>query len=212
MRYVDCGAKAREWLCRADPVLGREIARLGELHRPMKEDLFSALVSSILSQLISKKAAATVYGRLQQLAGGSITPQSVAALEVQQLRACGMSGRKAENIAAIAGMVQSGALNLQQLQQCSDQEVVRRLSALPGVGEWTAQMLMIFAMGRPDVISYKDLGIRRGMMYLYGLDSLTKKQFDSYAAKYSPYASCASLYLWQLSDEVSGTEGLAQIN
>lgn len=73
-------------------------------------------------------------------------------------------------------------------------------------------MLMIFAMGRPDVISYKDLGIRRGMMRVYGLDSLSKQQFDAYARAYRPYSSTASIYLWQLSDELTGTEGIAQIN
>ena len=105
-----------------------------------------------------------------------------------------------------------GQTDLAGLAELPDREVVRVLSGLPGVGEWTAQMLMIFAMGRPDVISYKDLGIRRGMMAVYHLDKLDKKQFDAITAAYHPYASAASVYLWHLSDEVTGTVGLAQIN
>ena len=120
--------------------------------------------------------------------------------------------RKAENLSRIAHSVLSGETDLEHLNQLSDPEIVRVLSALPGVGEWTAQMLMIFAMGRPDVISYKDLGIRRGMMAAYGLESLSKKQFDEIARAYHPYSSAASIYLWHLSDEVTGSVGLAQIN
>ena len=212
MKYVDCSAPVREYLCQADPVLGAHIRRIGELYRPMKEDLFTALCSSIVSQLISKKAAATVFGRLVERCGGAISPQALADLIPQEIQQCGMSMRKAENLSRIAHSVLSGETDLEHLQSLSDPEIVRVLSALPGVGEWTAQMLMIFAMGRPDVISYKDLGIRRGMMAAYGLESLNKKQFDAIARAYHPHASAASIYLWHLSDEVTGSTGLAQIN
>ena len=212
MRCVDCSREIREYLAAADPVLGAHILRLGELRRPMREDLFSALVSSVVSQLISKKAAATVFGRLTQLCGGCITPAAIAERTPDEIQSCGMTFRKAQNIHAIGCSAASGQTDLTALERLSDQEVVRVLSALPGVGEGTAQMLMIFAMGRPDVISYKDLGIRRGMMRVYGLDSLSKQQFDAYARAYRPYSSTASIYLWQLSDELTGTEGIAQIN
>jgi len=86
-----------------------------------------------------------------------------------------------------------------QLAHLSDEEVIKQLSLLNGVGIWTAEMLLIFSLQRPDVVSYGDLGIRKGMMKLYGLESLTKKQFESYREHYSPYGSVASLYLWELS-------------
>ena len=212
MRYVDCSEPVRAWLCQADPVLGAQITRIGELYRPMKEDLFSALCSSIVSQLISKKGAATVYRRLQERCSGAITPETLAALTPDEIQRCGMTMRKAQNLSEIARSVCDGQTDLAGLAELPDREVVRVLSGLPGVGEWTAQMLMIFAMGRPDVISYKDLGIRRGMMAVYHLDKLNKKQFDAITAAYHPYASAASVYLWHLSDEVTGTVGLAQIN
>ena len=190
MKYVDCSAPVREYLCQADPVLGAHIQRIGELYRPMKDDLFTALCSSIISQLISKKSAATVYNRLAEKCGGAITPQALAELTPEEIQKCGMSMRKADNLSRIAHSVLGGETDL----------------------EWTAQMRMIFAMGRPDVISYKDLGIRRGMMAAYGLESLSKKQFDAIVKAYHPYSSAASIYLWHLSDEVTGSVGLAQIN
>ncbi len=212
MRYVNCSQQARDYLIAADPILGAHIRRLGELRRPMREDLFSALVSSVVSQLISKKAAVTVFGRLAERCGGALTPAAIAGLTPDEIQSCGMTFKKAQNIHSIGQAAVSGRLDLAELERLPDQEVVRRLSALPGVGEWTAQMLLIFAMGRPDVISYKDLGIRRGMMNVYGLDSLSKQEFDGYASAYHPYASTASIYLWQLSDELTGSEGLEQIN
>ena len=212
MKYVDCSAPVREYLCQADPVLGAHIQRIGELYRPMKDNLFTALCSSIISQLISKKSAATVYNRLTEKCGGAITPQALAELTPEEIQKCGMSMRKADNLRRIAHSVLGGETDLEHLHTLSDPEIVRVLSALPGVGEWTAQMLMIFAMGRPDVISYKDLGIRRGMMAAYGLESLSKKQFDAIVKAYHPYSSAASIYLWHLSDEVTGNVGLAQIN
>ena len=212
MKYVDCSAPVREYLCQADPVLGAHIQRIGELYRPMKDDLFTALCSSIISQLISKKSAATVYNRLTEKCGGAITPQALAELTPEEIQKCGMSMRKADNLSWIAHSVLGGETDLEHLHTLSDPEIVRVLSALPSVGEWTAQMLMIFAMGRPDVISYKDLGIRRGMMAAYGLESLSKKQFDAIVKAYHPYSSAASIYLWHLSDEVTGSVGLAQIN
>ena len=89
-------------------------------------------------------------------------------------------------------------LNIAELATLSDAEIIRRLSSLNGVGVWTAEMLLIFSLERPDVVSWGDLAIRRGMMNLYGLDSLTREQFDRYRKRYSPYGSVASLYLWAL--------------
>lgn len=211
MKFVDCGEAARHHLIQADPVLGAHIERLGELKRPCHENLFSALISSIVSQLISKKAATTVYGRLAELAGGEVSAQSIFALEPQSIKECGMSMRKAQTIHSIAEKAVSGEVDFDHLETLSDDEVIKLLSALPGVGEWTAQMLMIFAMGRPDVVSYKDLGIRRGMTNVYGLQSLSKNEFDSYRKAYSPYGSTASIYLWHLSDELTGTVDVNQL-
>lgn len=94
-----------------------------------------------------------------------------------------------------------GEIRLEELNRLSDAEVIKQLMSLKGVGKWTAEMLLIHAMERPDVVSWGDIAIRRGMMKLYGLQDLTKEQFDTYRLRYSPYGSVASIYLWTLSME-----------
>ena len=121
MRYVNCSPEIRDYLCAADPVLGAHIRRLGELRRPMREGLFPALCSSIVSQLISKKSAATVYGRLTKLCGGAITPESLGAQTPEAIQKCGMTMKKAQNLAAIAGRVLSGETDLSHLDSLSDE-------------------------------------------------------------------------------------------
>jgi DNA-3-methyladenine glycosylase II len=110
-----------------------------------------------------------------------------------------MSMRKAGYIRGIGEAVASGRLDLDVLREFPDNEVITRLLALNGVGVWTAEMLLIFSMERPDVLSWGDLAIRRGMMRLYGRDTLDREVFERYRKRYSPYGSIASLYLWEIS-------------
>lgn len=187
-------------LTAADPMLGQAIERIGPIERPVIPELFTALVSSIVHQQISNKAAATVWGRVVDRLS-PILPEVIDAAAVESIQQCGMSLRKAGYIKSIARSVTSGALDLQGLHSLPDDEVINRLSAQPGIGVWTAEMLMIFSMQRPDIVSWHDLAIRRGMTRLYGLEELNRAQFDEYRRRYSPYGSVASLYLWQISKE-----------
>jgi 3-methyladenine DNA glycosylase/8-oxoguanine DNA glycosylase len=107
--------------------------------------------------------------------------------------------RKARYIKGISEAVISGDLDLVELSEMPDKGVIEKLSSLPGIGVWTAEMLLIFSLGRPDVVSWGDLAIQRGMMNLYGLKELSKNQFDRFRKRYSPCGSVASLYLWALS-------------
>ena len=109
--------------------------------------------------------------------------------------------RKAGYIKSAAEAVYSGRIDLSALHELSDEEIIHRLMALPGIGVWTTEMLLIFSLGRKDVLSYGDLAIRRGLCKLYGHKTLTKEQFARYKSRYSPYGSIASLYLWRLSVE-----------
>jgi DNA-3-methyladenine glycosylase II len=109
-----------------------------------------------------------------------------------------MSLRKAEYIHGIADDVVSGVLDLEQIQMLSDEEAIEKLVACRGVGTWTAEMLLIFSYQRPDIVSWNDLGIRRGMMRLYEQDTLSKEQFQIYRERYAPYGTTASFYLWAL--------------
>lgn len=198
--YFRYGQKEITWLTRQDAVLGCAIARLGRLQRTVERDIFTALIRSIVAQQISTKAALTVMQRLEEAAQG-VTGERLLKLGSPQIQRCGMSLRKAGYIVGIAAAVVEGRLDLAQLQQLSDSEVVKALTALNGVGEWTAEMLLIHALQRPDIVSFKDLGIRRGMARLYGLSEVTQATFQKYRQRYSPYGTVASIYLWQISSD-----------
>ena len=198
MPFFEYGPKEIAHLKRRDKKLGAAIERIGMIRREIRPEPFSALVSSVVSQQISKKAAATVWDRLFSRVG-AIRPENIAGVSLAEIQSCGMSMKKAGHIQAIATTAISGVLDFDSLPTLSDAEVIKKLSSLNGVGIWTAEMLLIFSLGRPDVVSYGDLAIRRGMMNLYDLKELSREKFDSYRQWYSPYGSVASLYLWELS-------------
>lgn len=198
MPSIRYSQKALDHLQSRDKKLGAAIAKLGMLKRSHHPDLFSALIQSLVSQQISSKAAVTVGGRLRDLVG-EISPENIHNSELEAIQKCGMSMRKATYIKGIAAAVMNGELSLQELHDLPDEDVVKKLSALNGIGVWTAEMMLIFSLGRPDVVSWGDLAIRRGMMNLYGHKTLTRAQFEKYRKRYSPYGSVASLYLWEMS-------------
>ncbi|MNI69167.1 DNA-3-methyladenine glycosylase 2 [compost metagenome] len=153
---------------------------------------------AIVGQLISVKAVKTIWARMQKQLG-DISPSSLSCQSVDSIQKCGITTKKANSISHLAQLVHQGEFSLDELHSLSDQEVIKQLTTLNGVGKWTAEMLLLNSMERPDIVSYGDIAIRRGMMKLYGLDSLTKKQFDLYRCNYSPYGSVASIYLWEIS-------------
>lgn len=183
-----------------DEVLGAAITRLGKLERVIIPDLFTALVYAIVGQLISVKAVHTIWGRMQERFG-EITPHHLAIQTAEDIQGCGMTMKKAVCIHQIAQTIARGQFQLDDLYDLSDTEVIKKLMTLHGVGKWTAEMMLINSMERPDVVSWGDIAIRRGMMKLYGLSSLTKEQFDQYRLRYSPFGSVASIYLWEISFE-----------
>jgi len=187
-------------LRRRDRILGRAIDRIGMIERAVIPDLFTALLHAVVCQQVSLQAATAIWTRLQDQIG-PITPERIAAASPEDLRRCGLSTRKTEYVRGIGEAVLRGEPDLSALRDLPDEEVIERLSAIRGVGRWTAEMLLIFSMERPDVVSWGDLGIRRGMAMLYGLESVDRSQFERYRARYSPHGSVASLYLWAVSKE-----------
>jgi 3-methyladenine DNA glycosylase/8-oxoguanine DNA glycosylase len=198
MHIFEYGQKEIDYLKSKDKKLGAAIDKIGMIQREITPDPFEALISSVVGQQISSKAADTVWNRLVELLS-NITPESISKTDISLIQACGMSQRKAGYIAGIAEAAIRGEVDFTLLDTMTDEEIIKKLSSLHGVGEWTAEMLLIFSLNRPDVVSYKDLAIRRGMMNLYGHKELPKERFDRYKKRYSPYGSVASLYLWALS-------------
>lgn len=188
-------------LKKRDKRLAELIERMGEIKRPLTPDLFTALVKNIIEQQISVTAAITVNQRLLKLCEGVYTPEHIAKLSEQEIQQCGMTMRKASYIIGIADAVISEKLNLNQIPDMTDKEVIDTLIQLKGIGVWTAEMLLISSLNRPDILSWGDLAIQRGIMRLYRHKTLDKARFERYRKRYSPYGSTASLYLWALSKE-----------
>jgi len=185
-------------LKKRDKKLAAEIERIGMIERPINRDVFASLIHSIVAQQISGKAAQTVFDKLSHLCG-QITPECIRAADLESVQKCGMTMGKAGYIKAAADAAHCGALDLAALPKMSDSEVIEHLTALPGIGVWTAEMLLLFSLERKDVLSFGDLAIRRGICKLYGHKELTRERFERYKKRYSPYGSIASLYLWAIS-------------
>lgn len=195
--YFTYGEKEIAYLKKADPVLGAAIDKIGYLEREVDSDLFTSVVHQIVGQQISNAALTTVWTRMQDMLG-EITPQRICSVSEAELQQCGMSLRKAGYIQTFARQVLDGSLDLEALTHKSDAEVIQVLSAVKGIGIWTAEMLLIFGLQRQDVLSFGDLGIRKGMQLLYGWENVTPELFSICQKRYSPYGTIASLYLWAI--------------
>jgi DNA-3-methyladenine glycosylase II len=199
-KIFEYGQKEMDYLKSVDPLLGEAIDRIGKIDRVIIPDLFPALIYAIIGQQISLKAARTLWSRMQERFV-DITPEHIAELSIEDIQQCGMQSKKAGYIKGIAEVVAKGEFDLNHLYDMPDQEVIKSLSSLSGIGVWTAEMLLLNSMERPNIISYGDIAIRRGIMNLYGLSELPKEEFAIYKNRYSPYASVASIYLWRISYE-----------
>lgn len=197
-------ANAIAHLTAADPVLGRWIAEAGPcaLRRERTGTHFAAVLRSIVYQQLSGKAAGTIHARFEALFGGrSPEPAELLKVKQPQLRAVGLSERKAEYLLGLAADVKSGRIPLAQVDAMPDHEVIETLTAVRGVGEWTAQMFLMFRLGRPDVLPTLDLGIQNGVKRLYGLRTHpTPARVAKIGAAWAPYRTVASWYLWRVVD------------
>jgi DNA-3-methyladenine glycosylase II len=196
--YFQYGDLEKNYLSQKDPGMKKAIEEIGHINRPVMPNLFEGLMSSIIAQQISSKAALTVWSRFKELVG-DVTPENVAEMDLKEIQKQGMSFRKAGYLKEIASRITKGDFDLNGLEGMTDDAVVKSLKSLPGIGIWTAEMLMIFSMQRSNILSWDDLAIRRGMMRLYGYETLDRKTFEEYRLIYAPYGSVASLYLWALS-------------
>ena len=199
--FFKYGESEINYLNNACPKLGEIINRMGFLERNIVPDLFISLISSVVSQQISGKAAETIWRKFITLIG-EVLPENIVKANPLEIQKCGMSHRKVEYIVGIAVAAVDGTIDFKALSKMNDKDVIDKLSSLRGVGVWTAEMLLIFSLQRPDVLSWGDLAIKKGLIKLYGLDSVSKKEFEEYRKLYSPYNTVASLYLWEESRTV----------
>jgi DNA-3-methyladenine glycosylase II len=190
----------------ADPVLARAIEDIGPYAIEFREPDFETLVKSIVYQQLSGKAASVIFNRLVVAAGnGRLTPEGVLKLRAPRLRTAGLSLQKISYIKELARHARSGAVDFALLPDLPDEEVCRALTAVKGIGIWTAQMFLIFALRRTDVMPTGDLGIRAAIRKLYGLPEMPKpSEVEELAQKWRPYCSVASWYLWKTLDGKAG--------
>ena len=166
-------------------------------------DRFAMTVRSIVSQQLSVKAASTIHGRLEvALAAGRVTPAAILALEGDRMRACGLSWAKVASVRDLAAKVSDGTLALESLDSLDDAQVIESLTTVRGIGRWSAEMFLIFRLGRPDILPVGDVGVQRAMRKLYGLRKHpSPARMTALARPWRPYRSVACWYLWRSLDD-----------
>lgn len=193
--FFPYGQTEMEYLKQKDKKLAEVIDTLGFIERPVDTDLFSSVVHHILGQQISMKAQKTIWSRMQQMLG-TVSAETIAAADTAQLQSLGITFRKAEYIKDFSHKVMSGEFILDDVKKMSDEDAIQALCRLKGVGIWTAEMILLFCLQRPNILSYGDLAILRGMRMVYHHRQIDKARFEKYRRRLSPYGSIASFYFW----------------
>ena len=196
--------KAINHLRRVDPVMSEVIDLVGKCTLAPREEWthFDALVRSIVFQQLSGKAAATIHGRVLKLIGdGAEAANRIVATSHEDLRAAGLSNAKARYVRNLAEHVLDGSLPVESLHEMGDDEIISALTQVKGIGKWSAQMFLMFRLGRPDVLPDADLGIQKGMQKAYKLRKMpTPKQVLRRGEKWAPYRTVGAWYMWRILD------------
>ena len=193
--YFAYGEDELAYLRQKDKRLCEVIDRVGRVDRAVDTDLFSSVIHHIIGQQISTKAQATIWQRMRDTLD-EVNAETVLAAGVPKLQGLGMTFRKAEYITDFAEKVHTGAFDLDTVERMSDEAAIRKLSCLKGIGVWTAEMILLFCLQRPDILSFHDLAIQRGLRMVYHHRKIDRKLFEKYRRRFHPYCSVASLYFW----------------
>jgi 3-methyladenine DNA glycosylase/8-oxoguanine DNA glycosylase len=195
--------RAKKHFKKTDPKLFAEALKHEIADITPSGDLFSDLIYAIVNQQLSGKAAETIYNRLEKKLGkGGVTPQSLKKISPASMRASGLSESKAKAMKGLADAVLKGQIDLVKIIELPDAEVVEVLTSLKGIGPWTAEMILMHSLGRTDIFSAGDLGLRKGIMRLYGLKKLpSDRTITKISKKWSPYRTYAAKVIWRVADE-----------
>ncbi len=194
--------KAREYLIKSDPILGEVIKNYPPFERRVGENYFVNLAETIISQQLSIKAADTIWLRFVKLfPKNKITPENVITTDTEKMQECGISYQKIGYIKDLAEKTLVSGIVFEQFDIMTDEEIIAELIKVKGIGRWTAEMFLMFTMGRPDVFSYGDLGIRKAIQRIYSLKKEpTQKKAEKIAKQWIPYRTVACRYLWRSLD------------
>lgn len=180
-----------------DPILAKAIENIPHIYKEVWLDPFDSLSRQIIGQQISNKALLGILCRVELY----LNPDSILKMDIVELRELGVSERKGMTLKEIARLAKAGRLDKERLALLSDEEIIAELTAIKGIGRWTAEMFLLFCLERKSILSYGDYGIRKGIMTVYGYKSLSPLRFARIRKRLSPYLSLASLYFW----EIAGT-------
>ena len=198
---LDENHPAVQALCRRDKRIQKVVRMIGPItYRPHDENPYGFLVEQILSQMLSNRVAEVISGRLQALCGGAFTPDAIRALSDEQIRGAGTSGAKVRYIRALTEAVDAGSLDFDALPALSDAEVVKRLTAVRGIGTWSAKMYLLFVLDRPDVLPFEDVAFLQGYAWAYNTDDLSPAAVRKKCAKWRPHSSVAARFMYRALD------------
>lgn len=195
MSYFKYGEKEINYLKSKDKKLAEVMERIGHIDRRCMDDLFEAVVNSIIGQQISTKAHESIWKKIKDDLG-EFDAASILAIGRDRMQAYGTTWRKVDYIMEFAGKVDSGAFDLEAVKDMDDEHAIAALSSLKGIGVWTAEMILLFCLQRQDIFSYGDLAILRGIRMVYHHRDIPRERFERYRRRFSPYCSVASLYFW----------------
>lgn len=190
-----------QYLCKKDKRLAKVISMVGDIsYQPHDEDPYSFIVHEIIEQMLSIKAGAKIYGRLEEMCGGKVTPETVNALSEEEIRTTGTSSSKARYIKGITEEVLAGRLVFEEIAKMSDEQAYKKLLALKGIGSWTVKMYLIFVLDRQDILPTEDVAFLQSYKWMYKTDDVSKHSVLKKCKKWSPYSSIAARYLYRALD------------
>lgn len=190
-----------QYLCRKDKRLTKVFQMIGPIsYETHVDDPFPFLIHEIIEQMLSIKAGLKIYGRLETLCSGRITPSAIDRLSLEEIRSIGTSMRKAQNIKGAAEAVMDGTISFSRFTEMTDDEVLQELVGLPGIGTWTAKMYLIFVLDRQDILPYEDVAFLQGYKWAYKTKDVSKNSVMKKCRKWKPYSSIAARYLYRARD------------
>ena len=199
---INYGSKEMNYISEKNPVMSALVNHYGKLEMGRVSDIYLSLVLHIISQMLANSVSDVLINRLINLVG-DITPENVLAVSVDEIRECGISRKKAEYIIALSNSVLDGLYDFSLLDGMSDNEAIKYLMQIKGVGKWTAEMIVEFTMGRLNIFSYDDVALQNGIKKAHGFKTLSKRRLEGLRKKYSPYCSVASVYYYAHNDDKS---------
>jgi DNA-3-methyladenine glycosylase II len=188
------------YLIQKDPMLKHLFEKKESIEVILEEDYFLSLVGTITAQQLSSKVASVIFNRLKALCQDHITTDKLLGLSDEQMRSIGLSYQKISYLRSLSLSEQQKIIDLNQLDHLSNEEIIVMLTKIKGIGVWSAQMFLMFSLGREDVFSVLDLGLRNGLKRLYNQSELTNNEIETISEKWSPYRSFVSHYLWHAWD------------